>query len=202
MKILRFEDKLQWMEARKTKITGTRLKEIVVLKGTKKKKGFYEQIAERLADSRPEDENKMERGHELEIEAIELCEKELKKKFNHDLVIWERDDNSSISISPDAFLEDLTEAIEVKCLNSADHIKAVIEKEYPSDHKFQVYQYFIVNDELKKLHFVMHDPSLTVHPYVRFEIKREDIQKEINEYLEYQRKELEEIDAIVKELSF
>ncbi len=202
MKIKKFEDQFAWMQARRTKITGSRLKEIVVLRGDGKKKGFYELIAERIAIPRKDGEKPMERGHELEAEAIALCEEELGKTFNKDLVIWERDDNESIAISPDAYSEDLTEAVEVKCLNSADHIKAYLENEYPKDYSFQVLQYFIVNTELKTLHFVMYDPSLTVKQYIRFEIKREDIQEDIDKYLEYQRKTLEEVSEIVRELSF
>lgn len=202
MKITQFQDEFQWIEARRTKITGTRLKDIVVLRGNNEKQGFYELIAERLAIPRPEGENKMQRGHDLEIIAIELCEKELNKTFIKDLVIWERDDNSSIALSPDGYTEDLKEAIEVKCLSSAEQIKSAINNEYPDDYKFQVLQYFIVNEELETLHFVLYDPSLTVKSYLRFEINREEIQSDIDKYLEYERLKLEKISKIVKELSF
>lgn len=203
MKIIKFDNEISWKEARKTKITGSRLKDIVVLRGTNKKVGFYELIAERLAVPRPEGEDKMARGHELEPVAIALCENELGKTFNKDLVIWERDDNHCIAISPDGYTEDLKEAIEVKCLNSASQVKAIIKNEPDSDYSFQYLQYFIVNEKLEKLHVVMYDPSLIEKlQYIRFEINRKDIQEDIEKYLEYQRKELEEVNEIVNKLSF
>ena len=200
--IKKFESVEEWKNARIGKITGTRLKDIVVLRGTEEKKGFYQLIAERLATPRPEGEDKMERGHELEVEAIELCEKEIGKKFNKDLVLWMRGDDNSIAISPDGFTEDLKEAAEVKCLSSADHIEAVLKNQYPDEYKFQVLQYFIVNEELKVLHFIMYDPSLSVHQYIRFEIKREDIKDEIEKYKEYERQKLELVKKAVIQLSF
>ena len=48
MRTLTFETKEAWAEARRGKITGTRLKDIIVKRGTGKKIGFYELIAERL----------------------------------------------------------------------------------------------------------------------------------------------------------
>lgn len=202
MKITKYESEIEWLSARRTKVTGTRLKNLVVLRGTTEKVGFYELIAERLAIPRPEGENKMERGKSLESEAVELCEKELGVKFNTDLVIWSRDDNDAIAISPDAYSEDLKEAVEVKCLNSADHIKAVIDNEPPDDYKFQFLQYFIVNDILEKLNVVMYDPSLTVKQYIRFEIKREEVQEDVIKYKEYEELKLRQVETIVNQLSF
>lgn len=202
MKIQKFNDESSWLSARRTKITGTRLKDIVVLRGSSEKKGFYELIAERLAENREDGEDKMQRGKDLEPTAVELCEKELGLKFIKDLVIWSREDNESIAISPDAYTEDLKVAVEVKCLSSADHIKAVILNEYPDEYKFQIYQYFIVNEDLEVLHFVMYDPSLTVKQYIRFEVRREDIKEQIKEYREYEELKLKQVNEIVTKLSF
>jgi len=202
MKINKYEDELEWKQARLGKITGSRLADVVVLRGTNEKKGFYQLIAERLASPRPEGENAMLRGHTLESEAVCVLENELGITFNKELVIWEREDNSSIAISPDAYSEDLTEAVEVKCLNSADHIKAVITNEYPDEYRFQVYQYFIVNDDLKKLYFVMYDPSLSVKSFYKFVINREDIYEEIGKYATYEVDMLDRVNEIVNQLSF
>lgn len=202
MKINFYNDEAEWKMARRTKITGSRLKDVVVLRGDTPKKAFYELIAEGLAKPRPEGEDVMLRGHLLEKEAIELVENELQKEFNKELVIWERDDTSSIAISPDAYLEDLTEAVEVKCLNSAEHIESVILNKYPDKYKFQVLQYFIVNDDLRVLHFVMYDPSLSAQCYKRFEIKREDLAKDIEKYLNYQREVIKSVNELISKLSF
>jgi len=203
MIIKKFEDDEEWLEARRTKITGTRLKDIVVLRGTNEKEEFYNLIAERLAKPREKGIKPMDRGHLLEVDAINKCEEELGKTFNKDLVMWSREDNECISISPDGYLDNLTEACEVKCLGSGKQLKAIILNEIPDDFKFQCLQYFIVNDLLTTLHFVMYDPDLPDNlSYKRFEIKRTDIQEDIEKYLEYQRKKLEEINQIVIKLSY
>ena len=73
MKTLKFEDKESWEEARIGKITGTKLKDLISLKGSVKK-GFWKLVAERL--SLPaDDENAMERGIRLEEEAIKEFDK-------------------------------------------------------------------------------------------------------------------------------
>lgn len=203
MIIKKYEDEIAWKESRLGKITGSKLKDIVVLRGNNPKIGFYELIADKLAIPRQEGEDKMNRGHELEPIALELAEKELGIKFNKELVSWEREDDPNIAISPDGFTEDLTEAAEVKCLGAAKHIMAIINNEPEQEYKWQYLQYFIVNDKLEKLHIIMFDPSFIEKlQYVRFTIKREDILDDINKYLEYQKEILKNVNDIVKKLSF
>lgn len=200
MKTLKFSDKESWLEARKTKITGSRLKDIVVKRGTGQKIGYYELIAERLALPGT-GQDPMERGIELEGEAIERFAKETGKKVDTSLVIWMRDDNESIAISPDGFIG-TTEAVEVKCLASARHIEALLTGELPTEYEMQAYQYFIVNDKLKTLYFCFYDPRLSVKDFFFKTIKRSEVQEKIDEYLEYQKKILAEVNTIVNQLSF
>lgn len=200
MKILNFDNEIDWLEARKTKITGSRLKDIVTLRGNGKKIGYYELIAERLALP-PTDENAMDRGSRLEIEAIERFEKEAGKKVDSSLALWVRDDNESIAISPDGQIG-VKEALEVKCLASSRHIEALLTGKVPNDYDFQKIQYFIVNDKLETLYFVFYDPRLSVKDFFYFTIKREDIKEDIKEYLEYQESILKEVNEVVTKLSF
>lgn len=200
MQIQKYEEKEQWLASRRGKITGTRLKDIVVKRGTGKKIGFYELIAERLGIP-ADDENVMERGIRLEQEAIKEFEKETKKKVNTDLVILTRDDNEYIAISPDGLIGK-KEAVEVKCLSSARHIEAFLTQQIPSDYEYQVLQYFIVNDTLNTLYFVFYDPRIIVKPFFYLIINRKEVQKEVEQYLEYQRKTLEEVNEIVNNLTY
>lgn len=200
MKTLKFDDKESWLAARRGKITGSRLKDIVVKRGTGKKIGFYELIAERVAYPAG-NQNPMDRGTELESEAVERFIKETGKKFDSSLVIWMRDDNESIAISPDAF-KGKTEAFEAKCLSSARHLEAFLTQEIPDEYEFQKLQYFIVNDDLKKLTFGFYDPRIPCKDFFTIEIKREDVQEEIDQYLEYQRQTLQEVNQIVNGLTF
>lgn len=203
MIIKKFDTQEEWLDFRRGKITGSRLKDIIVKRGTSPKKGYYELIAERLAKPADE-ENPMDRGTRLESEAIARFEKETKLKTNTDLVVWQREDESSIALSPDAY-EDApipTWAVEVKCLNSASHIEAFLKQEIPKDYEEQVIQYFIVNKDLKKLYFVMYDPRLITKDFFYLEINREDLAGKIVDYLEYQKTILGEINKIVSDLTF
>src|ERR1700704_2195090 len=103
MKTLKFADREAWLFARRGKITGSRLKDIVVKRGTGRKLGFWELVAEGLGLA-PEDESAMDRGSRLEPEALERFATETKKKLDTSLVIWTRDDDESIAVSPDAFI--------------------------------------------------------------------------------------------------
>lgn len=199
MKVQKFEDLDSWMIARRGRITGSRLKDLIVKRGTEKKIGFYELIAERLGI--PADgEAAMDRGHRLEAEAIEAFEKETGKKVDTSLLIWSHDDNEAIAISPDGVIGK-TEAVEVKCLSSARHIEAVLTEKVPKEYEYQILQYFIVNDKLKKLYMVFYDPRLIAKPFFMLEIKREDLQEAVDAMLAEERTILAEVETIVNKLS-
>lgn len=201
-----FETEEEWMNNRRGKITGSRMKDIVVKRGTGEKAGYYELIAERLAQPK-DDENAMERGHRLEEEAIHKFSQEYGiVGIDTTLVIWERRDNKSIAISPDGFIptpNGIKTAIEIKCLSSAKHIEAVITDEIPDEYEYQKLQYFIVNDELETLWFVMYDPRMPEKLQLKvFEVKREEIAGDIAFYKKYQEEKLAKIDEIVNQLTF
>lgn len=201
MIVKKFETKDEWMEARKGKITGSRLKDIVVKRGIDEKIGFYEIIAERIAQPADE-ENAMERGIRLEEEAISVFQKQTNFKVDTSLIIWENEKNKNIAISPDGVISEI-EAVEVKCLSSAKHIEAIITKQIPSEYDFQKLQYFIVNDKLEKLYFIMYDPrmpdNLKLHYFI---VNRVDIEEDIKTYKKYQEEKLEKIEDIINQLTF
>lgn len=200
MKILKFKDKESWLEARRGKITGSKVTDVITKRGNTVKVGVYQLIADRLGIP-ADDENPIERGNRLEPVALDEFEKETGKKVNRDLVIWLRDDDDNIAISPDGYIGE-TEAVEVKCESSARHIENLVTKELPSNHEDQILQYFIVNDKLKKLHFVSYDDRVLARPYVRIEIKREDVQEKVDKYLEAERAILAMVNGVVAELTF
>ena len=203
MKILSFESEQEWLAARLGKITGSRLKDVTPKeRGSGKKKGFYELVAERIA--LPADgENPMERGHRLESEAIERFETVTGKKVDPSLIMWAREDDDRIAISPDGVIGKTgIEAVEVKCLASASHVEALLTKQVPSEYKYQTLQYFIVNDVLETLHLCFYDPRLRVHDFFIIEVTRESVKDEIDAMLEHQKLTLVEVDEIVKQLSF
>ncbi len=205
MRVINYDTKEAWLEDRRTRITGSKLKDIVVKRGTGKKIGFYQLIADRLGIP-ADNESPLERGNRLEKEAIAVFSKESGKKVDDSLQMWVRDEDSSIAYSPDGAIlnkkGDCTEACEVKCLGSARHIEALLTQQVPDEFEFQKLQSFIVNDDLQTLYFCFYDPRLLTKPFFYLTINREDVQKDVEEYLDYQRKTIEEVNRIVNELTF
>lgn len=226
MNIYKFNDRLWWLAAREGKITGSKLNGIVTLRGNEKKIGYYELIAERLGLPPDNDENPMVRGSRLERDAIQRFKEETGKEVDDSLLMWSRDENEAVSISPDGVVIDEksadSEAVEVKCLSSAKHIKAYLTQEIPDEYWFQAMQYFIVNDDLKLLHFVLYDPRfvmfvdpkekkakldffvipVTRETFLVEEKKGEPKVDQIQKYRKYQEDMLADIDKIVTRLSF
>jgi hypothetical protein len=129
MKILQFQkDSDEWLEARNTVISGTKVKE--VKPPTRKVKtglqtiGFWGLIAEYLSYG-VEEESPMVRGTHLEDENAQLAIEKLhleNGKYNVG-ALWQTDDGL-LGYSPDAF-EDTEKpkwAIECKSLKTAEHI--------------------------------------------------------------------------------
>lgn len=201
MKSVTFEDKKDWYAGRLGKITGSRLKDVLdKTRGTGKKIGFYELIAERLGIP-ADDEDERERGNRLEPEAIKMFEAETGQTVDTSLVIWMRDDNESIAISPDGHYNDYEDAVEAKCLASARHIEAYLTKKIPAEYIKQGIQYFVVNDKCKRVHFAFYDPRLLAKPFFIITLEREHLQAEITETLAAERDVLSEVTLIVNKLS-
>ena len=167
-----------------------------------KKMAYYELIAERLAIP-ASDEKPMDRGHRLESVALNIYEEKYDVKLNKDLIMWVSDDDDSIAVSPDAEYADVnTEAVEVKCLNSALHIKTLLTQQIPDEYHYQAMQYFCVNKNLERLHFAFYDDRLVIkEKFFRITLERKDYLDEINDILEFQKDTLTEVNKIVAELS-
>jgi len=203
MKILKFEDRESWEEARAGKITGSKLGDITLKRGGGYKKGFYELIAEEVAIPDEEDvpTSPMDRGTYLEPRCLDKFIAETGKKVDASLLMWVREDNEKIVVSPDGVIGK-TEAVECKCLNSASHIEAWITKQIPSEYDEQVLQYFVVNDKLEKLYFCFFDPRLPAKDFFYYTVERESIKDKIEETLKFEKEILLKKDEYVAELTF
>lgn len=199
MKTQKFSNEEEWLEARRGRITGTRLKDLVSKRDGKFKMGFYELIAERVAIP-ASDEAAMDRGKRLEEEAVERFAQQTKKKINTDLVIWHRDEDENIAVSPDGAVGK-TEAVECKCLSSARHIEAWVTKQIPDEYELQVLQYFIVNEKLKKLYFLFYDPRMPIDLFW-LEVNRNEVKEKVEEYLKLERDVLTKVAEIENQLTF
>jgi putative phage-type endonuclease len=202
MKIVKFKNEKDWLDYRQGKITGTKLKEIIVMRGKQEKIGFYKLIADKIALPKNEDETGLERGHNLEKIAIEKYSEKINKKIDTSLLIWEADFNENIAISPDGIIDE-AEAVECKCLSSEKHIEAYLTQKISNDYYYQVLQYFIVNSDLQKLHFIFYDDRMPDKIKLFVIIKtREELKEDIEKWKEYEINKINEINKIVEELSF
>lgn len=203
MIIEKYSSKEEWLQGRLGRITGTRLKDIIPKRDGGKKIGTYELIAERIStdpDGLAFNESPIERGLRLESEAIARFSKETGKKVNTDLVIWARDENKSIAISPDGSIGK-TEAVESKSLSCARHIEAFITQKVPDEYEYQCLEYFIVNDKLKKLFVVFYDPRIPTKDFFYLTINRKDVESRIADLLKMQGEVLQYVDEWVVKLS-
>lgn len=234
-----------WLNLRKGKITGSKLKDVVsegnittklisaelekleipfdkkakkeelesllpiesranIMVSGKKKIEFYQLLADRLSIIEEEEENPMDRGHTLETPAIKEFEKMTGKKVEVS-GMWLSDADDNIACSPDGAIfkgKNIVEAVEIKCLKAAKHLKAWFEQEIPEEYWYQKLQYFIVNEKLETLYFCMYDPRVTAKPFFYIEVKRADVEADIEFYRQYQKSTLSEIDRMVDELAF
>lgn len=182
-----------WHHIRKGKITGTTLKAIM---GTPKarKDAVYEIIAERLTVGVDMDyENPMDRGTRLEPEAISAFEFETGKTVER-TGFCEHDENSLIAYSPDGIISD-EEDVEVKCMGGKNHVKMWLTNEVPDDYFWQVVQAFVVNPKLQKRNFVGYNPDIPTHPLHIIEVKRYEVEGEIELARERQDEFLGEVEA-------
>lgn len=191
----------EWQEWRKGKITGSRLGDIIVKRGNQRKLGFYEVLAERLAiETDSDNDNAMERGHELESIALNEYQEITGQKIKHNGV-WVSDISEYIALSPDGEIN-AKEAVEVKCLSSAKHLQAFFEQKIPSEYEEQVTQYFIVNEKLKALHVIFYDPRIPSKTLHVITVNRVDIEEDIETYREYQLEALADIEEKINQLTF
>ena len=208
MQIKQFEkNSYEWLESRKKKITGTKLKDLIVKRGTGKKKGFYQLIADRLAlPEQPNNfipegydlpEDARARGHRLESEAIEKFKQIMPSlNINTTPVLCISEENENIAYSPDALVYENDEPIatvEVKCLDGANHIEALITQDY-SDFEYQMIQGFIVNPKQKYAYLIFYNPTLSHKSLHYIYITRNDVREKITEIQEYQNLTLTEVE--------
>lgn len=165
---------------------------------------LYEILAERLSVDDGMEESAMDRGERLEQDAIEAFERTTGKIVDR-IGFVESDENELMGFSPDGLIAIdgyYTEAVEIKCLSSANHVRAWIENEIPKEHYPQIIQAFIVNELLQKLYFVLYDPRIPVHPVHIIIVDRELLSPDIEAYkkqeLEFVTEINDKINQIVK----
>ena len=184
MKILEVEQgTAEWHAARRCKITGTKLKQVM---GTAE--GRRALIAELIAEEATEQSkvfrtsDEMERGNAEEIFAIKAFEAQTGRTVSRP-GICVSDEFEWLALSPDGLVEEgdaFTEGVEVKCPDSKKAILYRIENMIspeetgllsakglplasapflgiPSEYKWQIVQYFLVVETIQKMSFLVYD---------------------------------------------
>lgn len=208
MKILHFtKNSPEWLQAREGLITGTKNKDLIVKRGTAKKKGFYQLIADRLTVPK---ENSMRgyatditephlRGQALESEAVVKFKVMMPNLIiNDECTLCVSEENDKLGYSPDGLIyatsTDTTPigTLEIKCLDGANHIEALITKDY-SDYEWQLIQGFIVNPKQQFAYLVFYNPDLK-RPLHYIYITRDEVKEKITQLQEIQALTLTEVE--------
>lgn len=205
MKILHFtKNSPEWLEARSSLITGTKNKDLIVKRGSAKKKGFYQLIADRLQVPKENSmrgyatdiEDPRARGHALESQAIEMFKKIVPNLIiKDDCTLCVSEENPNLGYSPDGLIYENgtpVATIEVKCLDGANHIEALITKDY-SDFEWQLIQGFIVNPLQQYAYLVFYNPDLK-RPLHYILITRDEVKEKITQLQEIQALTLTEVE--------
>lgn len=214
MNIKKFKEREEWKLWRVGKFTGSKVSDIVTKNKSGEyvvntpKVGVYHAIAGRFLDSAQiaDDEDKeksMARGTRLEPFAIERFRKETGKKvvWCNDDIGWERDDDSSIAISPDGFVGK-SEGVEAKCLSAANHLRVIDTGEIPKEYEYQILQYFVVGESIRTVYVVFYDDRLPAGlDYFVITVKRKDKKQEIAALLQHERDWLKVVREKVNKLS-
>ena len=194
----------EWLKYRLWKITWTKLKDVMWNNNLKL---IDELLAELLSDEWKKNITSyaMERWKDEEPHAIKEYEKHTLQKVE---TVWFciSDEFDYLWLSPDWFI--FTEEniywkwIEVKCPSSSKHIEYIRINRIPNEYKYQVINYFIVNEDMQELDFVSYDRRVLVKPLHIVNIKREDLLNEIEECKIALIKFKEKLDKYYKQIIF
>lgn len=179
MKILKCEQRSQeWYQARKGKIGGTRLGQVI---SNRKNKLIYELINEQLSDHVfPDDyiSDDMQFGIDNEEIARDLYSELSGISFEQIGMILS--DYSGIHMaSPDGINMNCGIVLEIKCtINGHIHIQRFFEG-VESTHLPQIINYFAVSDEINEVHWVSYCPERTERPLIAFVYERSQFSEQI-----------------------
>lgn len=169
----------EWRKMRRGKVTGTRLgcvfkadnltliDELIGEIGTDEDCEDEGYQSKAMADGK-EDEPLAREVYMLatgiEIEEVGFCLSE-----------W----NEYLALSPDGFTPCRTGGVEFKCPTPKIHVKYIRQNQLPAEHRYQVYDYFLVNPELEWMDFVSFCKKFKPRPMFKKRVYRDDILNEL-----------------------
>lgn len=216
IKLSQSDDREQWLDMRRTVITGTKSKAVAPPKrGNSTPQGVFELLAENVAIAK-DGEPERDRGLRLEQEAILAVQ----DKYNLDLVLdgmWLSDDGKR-GVSPDAYenSDKPKYAVESKSLDTKNHLRGIITdyeakqldtynaveslKIGKEDYSYQVAQYFSINPDLETLYFALYDDRVALENIMLYVIvvQREHIEEFAQEQEVNQRAVINQVNTMIK----
>jgi exodeoxyribonuclease (lambda-induced) len=167
----------EWLEARKGKITGTRLRDVLK---TDNLPAIYEMIGELGSDEIEETfvNKAMARGVECEPIARDMYQV-ITGNVIEEVGFCISIDNDYLALSPDGFTPDRVGAIEIKSPSTAVHVKYILGDRVPTEYMPQVMTYFLVNTDLEWLDFISFDDRYQPKPIWIKRITREELKEEL-----------------------
>lgn len=121
----------------------------------------------------------MQRGTDLEPLARVAYETHTKKKVRQIGFITSTQ-YPMFGLSPDGFVG-RKGAIEIKCMSTRNHVKAIRQNKVLNEYKYQVICYFLINEKLEWLDFVSYDPRFWKRPLHIHRVTRTDLLDDIAE---------------------
>jgi hypothetical protein len=193
----------EWKRLRLGKVTGTRLKDLMA----KDNLPLIDQlIAESVSGQIPEVyvNAAMQWGIDNEPDARMAYELETNRTIEQVAFIVS-DKYDWLGMSPDGLQRidgKYRHGIEIKCPNTANHVKCIRQNQVPNEYKYQVYSMFLINPFLDTHDFISYDSRFDVRPLHIVRTKREDIVNELieieNVLVKFHKKYLEYYQQIVK----
>lgn len=172
MKILNLKQgSPEWLNARKGVITGTHVKTVM---GRTSKDFIYKLIADQVSPLQFNYVSEaMEHGTLYEDEAIDKYEIE-KGIITEKVDFCIHKDRFWHGLSPDRLVSKKKKyigGVEAKCPSPKVHLKYIDSGKIPSQYKWQVVNYFLVNEDCEWLDFVSYCPEIEI-PKLKLFIKR------------------------------
>jgi len=217
----------EWFEYRKGKSGGSAFGKIYKVNGknnSELRDQFFNMLAERVA--RPMTPNDYMdrvpegvtfswavRGHILEPDAAKAFSVKYNKVLE-DGKVWASDDTYGSYVSPDRVIKSsdgkIREAVEIKCLSSEKVLKVWWDKRQLKDgqsdflaipnneYKAQVLKYFMVNDDLETLYWIVYTDLIPELELQVLKIRRFDVQTYVDEAKEVEMIYLATLDRAEK----
>lgn len=194
MKIINVKQKSdEWLHVKKGKISGTQAKGLM---GTPASEitTIYDLLGERLkvGVDNGEYESPIDRGNRLEPEARMLYE-DMTGNSVKEIGFAEHESYANIGNSPDGFVGE-DGAIEIKCPEHTNYMRywlniekgedglyaATVNAIIPKDYVWQVAQYFLVNEKIQWLDFIVYNPDIAMYAMHIIHVTRQQMQENID----------------------